>query len=142
MTAPRVVLDTNTVIMPLTRNSNDNWIREYWERELFIPLYSEDTEAELREVLRRPKFGFTETQATELANSYIERCIRVPKGPRPEGTPICRDETDQKFIDAAHLAQADALVSRDPDILILQGQSRISIINTAGLRLLADTARR
>lgn len=52
------------------------------------------------------------------------------------------DETDQKFVDVAHLAQADALVSRHTDILILQGQSRIPITNTAELRLLADTARR
>ena len=29
MAAPRVVLDTNVVIMPLTRKSNDDWIQEY-----------------------------------------------------------------------------------------------------------------
>ena len=142
MTAPRVVLDTNTVVMPLTRISGDDWIREYWEKGLFIPLYSESTGTELKEVLRRPRFGLTEEQANDLADSYIRHCEEVPDGPRPEGTPICRDETDQKFIDAAHLAQASALVSRDPDIMILQGQSRIPIINTAELRQLANRARR
>ena len=33
MAAPRVVLDTNTVVMPLTRRSGDDWMREYWERD-------------------------------------------------------------------------------------------------------------
>ena len=138
MTAPRVVLDTNTVIMPLTRRSNDDWINEYWIKGLIIPICSDSTEAELREVLRRPRFGLTEEQANELADSYISHCERPTEGPRPEGTPICRDETDQILIDAAYRATADALVSRDPDIVILQGSSRIPIITTAQLRTLAD----
>ena len=141
MAAPRVVLDTNTVVMPLTRKSNDDWIREYWEKELFTPLYSDSTEAELREVLRRPKFGLTEEEAINLADSYITHCEEVTEGPAPEGTPICRDHTNQMFIDAAYRAQADALVSRDPDIVILQGQSQIPLITTAGLKQLADRAR-
>lgn len=142
MTVPRVVLDTNTVVMPLTRRSNDDWIREYWEREIFIPLYSKETEDELKEGLKRPKFGLTEEQANDLADSYIRHCEEVPDRPRPEGTPICRDETDQKFIDAVYCAQADALVTRDPDIMVLQGQSSIPIMNTAELRLLAETTPR
>ena len=140
MAAPRVVLDTNTVIMPLTRKSNDDWISEYWGKELIIPICSDSTEAELRELLRRPKFGLTVEQANDLADSYIRHCERVTEGPRPEGTPICRDETDQVFIDAAHRAQADALVSRDLDIMTIQGRSRIPIITAAQLRQLADSA--
>ena len=140
MTAPRVVLDTNTVIMPLTRRSNEDWISEYWVKGLIIPVCTDSTEAELRELLRRPRFGLTEEQADDLADPYINQCERVAEGPRPEGTPICRDETDQVFIDAAHIAQADALVTRDPDIMVLQGRPRIPIINTAQLRQLADSA--
>ena len=138
MAAPRVVLDTKTVIMPLARRSNDDWISEYWVKGLIIPICSDSTEAELREVLRRPNFGLTEEQADELADSYISHCERATEGPRPEGTPICRDESDQILIDAAYHATADALVSRDPDIMILQGRSRIPIMTTAQLRTLAD----
>lgn len=141
MAAPRVVLDTNTVIMPLTRKSNDDWINEYWVQGLIIPICSDSTEAELRELLKRPKFGLTEEEANDLADSYINHCERVTEGPRPEGTPICRDETDQVFIDAAHRAQANALITRDPDIMALQGRSRIPIINATQLRQLADIAR-
>ena len=138
MAAPRVVLDTNTVIMPLTRKSNDDWISEYWAKGLIIPICSDSTEAELREVLRRPKFSLTVEQANELADSYISHCERATEGPRLEGTPICRDESDQILIDAAYRATADALVSRDPDIMVLQRRSRIPIMTTAQLRTLAE----
>ena len=141
MAAPRVVLDTNVVIMPLTRKSNDDWIEEYWTKGLIIPVCSDSTEAQLREVLRRPRFDLTEEQANDLADSYIRHCERVTEGPRPEGTPVCRDETDQIFIDAAHRARADALISRDPDIMVLHERSRIPIMSTAQLRQLADSAR-
>ena len=87
-------------------------------------------------MLRRPKFDFTEEEANDLADSYISHCERVTEGPRPEGTPVCRDRTDQIFIDAAHRAQADALISRDPDIMVLHERSRIPIMNTAQLRQL------
>ena len=65
----------------------------------------------MREVLRRPSFDLIEEQANDLADSYITHCERVTEGPRPEGTPVCRDETDQMLIDAAHRARADALMS-------------------------------
>ena len=141
MAAPRVVLDTNIVIMPLTRKSNDDWIEEYWTKGLIIPISSNNTEAQLRDVLKRPKFDLTEEQADDLADSYISHCERATEGPRPEGTPICRDQTDQIFIDLAHRARADALISRDPDMLALQGRSKIPIMTTAQLRQLADSAR-
>ncbi len=141
MAAPRVILDTNIVIMPLTRKSNDDWIEEYWTKGLIIPICSGSTEAQLREVLRRPKFDLTEEQANDLADSYIRHCERISEGLRPEGTPICRDETDQIFIDAAHRARADALISRDQDIMVLHERSSIPIMNTAQLRQLADSTR-
>ena len=66
MAAPRVVLDTNTVIMPLTRRSNEDWISEYWVKGLIIPVCTDSTEAELRDLLRRPRFGLTENRPMTL----------------------------------------------------------------------------
>ena len=45
----RVVLDTNTVVMPITRGtrSNDSWLIGEWQSQNIIPIISEATKSEL-----------------------------------------------------------------------------------------------
>ena len=49
MTIGRVVLDTNTVVMPITRGtkSNDSWLIREWQSGNIIPLISQATRSEL-----------------------------------------------------------------------------------------------
>lgn len=133
----RVVLDTNSVLMPITRTtSSDIWLREAWEQQRIVPLISNDTEAELIRVLRNHRFGIPEEQITDAATAYLDYCERVSiLGPPPE-TPICRDPSDQMFLVLAHQAATDYLVTKDPDLLTLSEESEIPIITPAELRVI------
>ena len=106
MRAKRVVLDTNTIVMPITRTtSNDSWIVREWQRGTVCPLISEATELELLESLRKPKFGLDEEEIVSTAAIYLDHCtmIEIPEDP-PE-TPQCDDPSDRKFLILAYQAK-------------------------------------
>lgn len=127
----RVVLDTDTVLMPITRGpqSNDSWMVAAWTTKRIVPYTSEDTESELLETLKKPKFGLKEEEILSIAAIYLDHCIKTDIEHPPQDIPQCQDESDQKFIVLAHYVGADALVSRDGRLLALRDQSRIPILN-------------
>ena len=133
----RMVLDTNSVLMPITRpNSNEAWLREAWEQERFVPLISSDAQAELIRTLHNRRFRIPEDQITDAAAVYLDYCERVEVPDPPPETPICRDPNDQMFLILAYQASADYLVTRDPDLLALSGESEIPIITPAELSVI------
>ncbi len=130
----RLVLDTNSVLMPITRTtSSDIWLREAWEQQRIAPLISNDTEAELIRTLHNHRFGIPEDQITDTAAAYLDYCERIAIPDPPPETPVCRDPSDQKFLILAYQAAADYLVTKDPDLLALKDESAIPIITPAEL---------
>ena len=137
----RVVLDTNTVLMPITNaSSNDSWLVGEWHTGNIIPLTSEATETELLETLRKPRLGIREEDIDSMAATYLGYCERVEIPEPPPETPPCDDPSDQKFIILAYQAGADALVSRDRKVLALREESDIPILTWQEfIALLANT---
>lgn len=133
----RLVLDTNTVLMPITRaTSSDVWLREAWEQRVFIPLISNDTESEFIRTLRNRRFGIEADQIPAATAIYLDYCERVEiPEPLPE-TPVCRDPDDQAFLVLAYQAKADYLVTRDGDLLALREESEIPIVTPSDLRVI------
>ena len=89
------------------------------EAELFIDAACE---AELRRVLGYP-FG-KRSLAEEQQAACIAQCLALARRIEPvEGAPTrlpkCKDPDDQKFLEAAAAAQADALVTKDDALLAL-----------------------
>ena len=67
----RLALDTNTALMPITRaTSSDAWLREAWEQRHFIPLMSNDTEAEFIRTISNRRFGIEADQIPAAAAIY------------------------------------------------------------------------
>ena len=133
----RLVLDTNSVLMPITRTtSSDLWLRGAWEQQHIVPLISSDTEAELMRTLRNRRFGVPEGWIADTAAAYLDYCERVAIPDPPPETPTCRDPTDQKFLILAYQAAADYLVTKDPDLLALNEESEIPIITPAELSVI------
>lgn len=133
----RLVLDTNSVLMPITRTaSSDVWLRGAWEQQRILPLISNDTEDELIRTLRNRRLGISEDQIIDTAAAYLDYCEKVDvPDPLPE-TPQCRDPNDQMFLILAYQGAADYLVTKDPDLLALSEESEIPIITPAVLSVI------
>jgi putative PIN family toxin of toxin-antitoxin system len=129
---PRWVLDTNVVLSALIRPGGvSGRLRLAWQSQLFTPLASRDTAAELIRVLDYPKFRLTLDEQHDLLADYlpwVETC-RVPVPP-PE-TPACRDLHDVPFLQLALAAKAAALVTGDADLLVLEPLNDLTIITPA-----------
>ncbi len=133
----RLVLDTNSVLMPITRpGSSDTWLREAWEQQRIVPLTSNETESELIRTLRSPRFEIEEGQISNVAAAYFDYCERIAVPHPPPETPICRDPDDQSFLILAYHAAADYLVTKDPDLLALSDETEIPIITPSQLSVI------
>ena len=68
----------------------------------------------------------------ELLGEYLPYC-RIVEQVR-KCPVLCRDTKDQPFLDLAHTAKADALVTGDRDLLVLAGQSLFRIVTPEAYR--------
>lgn len=123
MSAPRVVLDTNVVLSALLfRSGRLSQIRQSWQTRRFVPLVCRQSMVELVRVLGYKKFKLSQTDlntALAIYMPYVEtHTLEHPTQPMAH-VPQCRDPKDQIFLDLAHSAQADCLVTGDEDLLVL-----------------------
>jgi putative PIN family toxin of toxin-antitoxin system len=129
----RLVLDTNVVL--------DCWVFEdprvsqltaAIEAGGVRPLVHEVTLDELRRVLSYPQFSLDETEQQQLLQRYVASASPVPMPEAydrltpqlPPGFPRCRDPDDEPFLALALHGRADALITKDRDILKLRRKAR------------------
>ena len=130
--APRWVLDTNVALSALIRPGGiSGRLRLAWQVELFVPLISRETAAELIRVLAYPKFRLTAGEQHDLLADYLPwtEAARMPA--TPPKTPRCRDPNDLPFLQLAYAAKADALITGDADLLVLASLSRVPLLTPA-----------
>jgi len=123
MSAPRVVLDTNVVLSALLfRSGRLSQIRQSWQTRRFVPLVCRQSMVELVRVLGYKKFKLSQTDLNTVLAIYMPY-VEVHTLDHPTQAmahvPQCRDPKDQIFLDLAHRAQADFLVTGDEDLLDL-----------------------
>jgi uncharacterized protein len=132
---PRVVLDTNVALSTLVFSRGRlAWVREAWQQQRLIPLVSRPTAEELLAVLAYPKFKLTAEDQQELLADYLPWCETVTLPERLPALPECRDPDDQKFLVLAAIAQADALITDNADLLALQAIFPIPILDPESFR--------
>ena len=123
MSAPRVVLDTNVVLSALLfRSGRLSQIRQSWQTRRFVPLVCRQSMVELVRVLGYKKFKLSQTDlntALAIYMPYVEVHTLDHPTQAMAHVPQCRDPKDQIFLDLAHSAQADFLVTGDEDLLVL-----------------------
>ena len=92
-----------------------------------MPLISSDTITELKRVLSYAQFGLTAQQQGLLLDTYLPwtETIAVPESLT---VPDCRDPNDVPFLKLAIAGGADALITSDPDLLILSPEFAVPII--------------
>jgi putative PIN family toxin of toxin-antitoxin system len=122
----RIVFDTSVVLSTLVFQGGQlAWMRAHWRDGECVPLVSRDTAEELIEILKYRKFHLTVERRDELLADYLPNCevVEITR----KCSIVCRDKNDQAFLDLAHAAKAEALVSGDRDLLILAGQTKFLI---------------
>ena len=124
-----VLLDTNVLLSAALRDrapervvmfvaTHDGW------RWIVTP----DILREYEEVLRRPKFGFSEDVLRQWTELLTMRTVNIGNPPLVE---LERDPKDAPFLAAALAVNIDVLVTGDSDLLALKNQLPTRILTTA-----------
>jgi len=127
MNKPRFVLDTNLVVQAALLDSSP--ARHVFETALTNGeiLLSDAVQAELNDVLLRPKFDRYVSPLRRL--QFLANLIAI-------ATPVsitiriqaCRDPKDDKFLELALNGRADCIVTGDNDLLVLHPYEAIAIL--------------
>jgi len=137
----RVVLDTNIVVSALLFTSGRlAWVRHAWQQGALNPLVCRQTVAELLRVLAYPEFKLSPPECEDVLAEFLPYTESVTPPARWPDLPQCRDPKDQMFLALAHVTNADALVSGDADLLLMQGQTAFPVLSAQGLAEWLDPA--
>jgi putative PIN family toxin of toxin-antitoxin system len=95
-----------------------------------IPLMSEETLAELSDVLSRPKFdGYVSREDRQQFLRLLGGVVRVV--PVTQRISACRDPKDDKFLDVALSGEAQVILTGDLDLLELHPFHGVEILRPA-----------
>jgi putative PIN family toxin of toxin-antitoxin system len=127
----RIVIDTNVYVSRALRSSSVPGMAmdKAWLEA--TTLLSAATWAEVQAVLKRAKFAAYIRSGT--LEPYLEKVQSIATFV-PMLTPIraCRDPRDDKFLEVAVNGRADAIVTGDQDLLVLNPFRGIAILSPAG----------
>ena len=118
----RAVLDTNVYVSATILSRGTPFeVLEAWRQQVYILVTSKSIIAEIERVLRYPRirdrYAVTEQELERLVESLSADALVVP-GDYEAGT-ISSDPDNDKFLACALEAQADCIVTGDPDLLDL-----------------------
>ena len=117
----KVVLDTNVVLDLLHfDDAIARPLRQALEAGRARCVVTDATLDEWRRVLGYPEFALDAARQAELLARYQALSVRADAVDAPVGLPSCSDPDDQKFLELAAAAEAQALVSKDRALLKLR----------------------
>lgn len=124
----RVVIDANIHYSALRRGDSPvHEVEDAWQRAFVRPLTSPQVQREVRRVVRKKSLGLSEDDIFKFLALYDARCEMIipPPGLR---TAQCRDPKDQRYLDLAHAAAADFIISGDHDLLAMKETSPAPVL--------------
>ena len=122
-----IVLDSSVVVAGVFWRNEPHTCLKAWLNSLICPVVSDNIFAEYERVLREVKTeeGFDTDVDSWLGTMRTSALWVTPVKLRE---PVCRDPSDDKFIEAALAAGARTLIARDPDLTVLQKPFGIEIL--------------
>lgn len=127
-----VVIDTSSLIANLRQPTADQLnLPKLWQQNAIKPFATPETLRELRLELLKQSASTDHYQATKFTDRTLrlyEPYCRLIIERLPSALPECRDPNDQIFINLAVHSKAAYLITRDRDLLILNGQTTFPII--------------
>lgn len=122
------VFDTNVLISASLspRSASSTALRKAFREGIVV--YSDKTLAELEEKMRLPRFDkyLSLSQRLIFYYDYEMQAFPIMVNHRIHA---CRDPKDDKFLELAKSADADCIVTKDSDLLVLHPFEGIPIIN-------------
>ena len=129
---PRVIFDNSAILNGMTPVPQRGSIIWHWmQTETVRAITSDHLVVELTRKLADPRFRLdAEAQATIVAEylQYAELLELVPSSGAS-----CRDPKDIPVLDLAIWQEVDAIISADPDLLVLDGEFTFRIIRVGDL---------
>jgi putative PIN family toxin of toxin-antitoxin system len=137
----RVIVDTNVLISRLLIPSSVAGRAVSRLLQHTQPLVSEATLGELAQTLVRDKFN--PYVSLEDRQEFFRLFARLAEWvPVTTSVRLCRDPTDDKFLELAVDGKATLLVTGDKDLLALSPFRTVSIIEPAAVLAISDAALR
>jgi putative PIN family toxin of toxin-antitoxin system len=129
----RAFLDTNVLVSAFTTRGlcSDVLRTVLTEHELIL---GAAVIGELRRVLKR--VGLPKRQIEEIV-AFLSSYVTTTKLKKPARLPTVRDPDDARILAEAVGANADVLITGDKDLLLVAGESPISILSPRGFWELA-----
>jgi len=124
-----VVIDTNVWISAFLFSAGKGTVYSATQRAIAVDTiaFSEEMEAEIANVLRE-SFSWPAERIDAALFDFFGNAIRVTL----DGTVrLCRDRSDDKFLECAERAHADLIVTGDNDLLALKSRRRTKIVTPA-----------
>jgi uncharacterized protein len=112
----RVVIDTNVLLVCISKRSRVHWIWESLINERYTLCVTTDILAEYAEIIEQ-HMGF---EAAEAALSTIENLPNIERVTVWYRLNLLNDADDNKFVDCAIATNAHFIVSHDRDFLPLK----------------------
>jgi putative PIN family toxin of toxin-antitoxin system len=125
---PNVVFDASTIVGAAINVESIPVRAIALARQQARICLSQEVEAEIREVLARPKFRFLFDQATQqlLLDALTTGALLADPVVRVTD---CRDAKDNKYLELALAAGAETIVSSDGDLLALDPWRGVRIVS-------------
>jgi len=127
----RAVLDTNAFVSAVIAKGNESELLMAAHRGDFKLVTSLEILNEFKDVISRPKFGFSKEQIQNVLLHIIEAAEIVQ--PNIKLDIVKEDPDDNKIIECAVFSKADFIVSGDRHLLKLKRTDGIAIIRSAEL---------
>lgn len=125
-----IVADTNFLLdIYIFNNPISSELFELLKDENFIFYRTEETLAELEDVLRRPQFQLSENQINSILCQWTNNSQELKTV--AECSVKCRDIHDQKFLNLAFSLTPSFLITKDKDLLKVKskaGKTGVNII--------------
>jgi hypothetical protein len=127
MSEPRFVFDTNTIVSAFLFGHSTPGRALEAARERGQLIVSDDTARELNEVLEREKFD--QYVRRETRREFLTALLKEAEFIEPsEEIEVCRDPSDNKFLELAAAGKAKAIVSGDEDLLTLEAFRGVPVL--------------
>jgi putative PIN family toxin of toxin-antitoxin system len=121
----KVVVDANVFVSMVLGGQISSAIPHYLHHDRFLLIFSPILFAELEFVLSRSKFGLTKEDISGITTFLLAKSIFVIPD---EKVTVCRDPKDNPVLECAWAGRADAIVTGDKDLLLLNPFRGIPIL--------------
>lgn len=124
----KITTDTNTLISAAIAKGNEfELLKLAYEGKIELIL-SPSILKEFREVISRPKFGFSEEQVSNVFKQIFNISTLVV--PSIKLDVIKEDPSDNRILECAETGKADYIVSGDRHLLNLKKYKNIKVVRT------------